>query len=192
MVALVEARRAHRQLVDEDPPEAALGVEAEARIALGAAQLAMQGTLGQLEYPEVVVAGVVETVGRIAALEDEAAWLAVQFAAVLLEMHLGAARHRDQVAGFAVVADLGLAARVAELARAQARQGQGSAVGFPDLQAAAETGVGREFQRQREIGAADRLGPARLAFTVGPIAGGELLCHGRPSYVFYCEDGADQ
>jgi hypothetical protein len=44
----------------------------------------------------------------------------MQGAAVLLEMHFAATRYGDQVAGFMIFTDLGLAARIAELTGAQA------------------------------------------------------------------------
>ncbi|MNJ63829.1 hypothetical protein D3C77_597530 [compost metagenome] len=128
-----------------------------------------------------------KAVGRIATLEDEPAGLAVQFATALFEMYFAATRYSDQVTGFAVFADLGFAARVAELARAQARQCQGCAVGFPNLQAAAETAARRELQRQWKIGAADCFGPARLALMLGPRAGGKLDCHGAPYVCYFFE-----
>ncbi|MCY1449690.1 hypothetical protein D9M71_664470 [compost metagenome] len=120
LVALVETCGAHRQLVDKDPPECAPGVEAQARVAFGSAQLAMQRAFGELEHPQIVVAGIVKAVGRIAPFEDEATGLAMQGAAVLFEVHFAAPRYGDEVAGFAVFTDLGFAARIAQLTGAQA------------------------------------------------------------------------
>ncbi|MNP22625.1 hypothetical protein D3C76_1153060 [compost metagenome] len=118
-VTLVKSSSAHRQLVNENPPQAALGVETKSGVTLSTPQLTVQGTLGKLEDPEVIVAGVVETIRRVPTLEDEAAGLAVQLATVLFEVDFGSSRHSDQVTGFTVFADLCLTARVTQLARAQ-------------------------------------------------------------------------
>ncbi|MNY32939.1 hypothetical protein D3C86_1671870 [compost metagenome] len=80
----------------------------------------MERALRELEHPQIVVAGIVEAVGRIATFEDESSGLAMQFPAVLLEMHFAATRHGDEVAGVVIFTDLGLAARIAKLTGAQA------------------------------------------------------------------------
>ncbi|MDT4864186.1 hypothetical protein FQZ97_989370 [compost metagenome] len=169
--AVIEVPGAEVELLDEDASQAPGGIEAIAGIAFGSAQVALECAFRQFENPEVVVGAIVEAVGRVAPFDDETAGAAAQFASVLLEMHVGATRHGDQVEGIVVLADLRLAARVAQLAGAQARQAERGAGRAPALQVAIERLVGGELQAQGEVGIADGLDPARLPFGQRPAVG---------------------
>ena len=174
----VEMAGTQVQLLYKDAPQALAGIEAMPGIALVPEQVGLECPLGQLEHPQVVLRAVMEAVRRIAALDDEPARAATERVAFLFEVHFAAARHGHQVERLMVLANVRLAARVAQRAGAQAGKAEWRAGRAPALQVAIEWLLAGKLQAQREIGFTDGFGPARLAFRLCPAVGRDFCGHG--------------